>query len=333
MALGSGVAPAATVTFGANLGRAPNNTTTCVGLQLFPSSESCSVESSNLTTGETVFPPVGEGVVSNVRVRVGPVTGPMQVVLEEALRKDNPLDPGHPTYACCSLHAASPIFTPAANAITTVPVNFRVQQSRVPEPSGFYVDQHLALSVLSPTVPIPASLDSSAVLGAWFPAWATIGEQKVGPSGTFLAADLLINADWDPVPGAAAAPAGLQLPRQIRPVRNNLALFPLLCSLSRACVGRLFLQNRRLAAAAAASSLASAKRRGKKGKTITYASVKFRIPAGKRKTIRARLRQAGKRLLKKRKRAKVWLNVKMPGAGVKPVKLTLKRGSSKKKSK
>jgi hypothetical protein len=271
---------------------------------------------------------VGEGIVSNVRVRVGPVTGPMQIVLEEALRKDNPLEPGRPTYACCSLLAASPIFTPAANAITTVPVNFRVQQSRTPEPSGFYVDQHLALSVLSPTVPIPASLDPNAVLGAWYPAWATIGEQKVGPAGTFVSADLLINADWDPVAATGTVPASLQLPRQIRPVRNNLALFPLLCSLSRACVGRLFLQNRRLANASGA--LASAKR---KRRAVTYASVKFRIPAGKRKTIRARLGKIGRRLLKKRKRAKVWLNVKMQGASVEPVRLTLKRGPSKKKPK
>jgi hypothetical protein len=335
--LGTGVASAATATFGANLARAPDNPVTCVGLQLLPSSETCTVVSTNLVTGESVFPPVGEGIVSNVRVRVGTRTGPMQIVLEEALRKDNPVEPGRPTYACCSLLAASPIFTPAANGITTVPVNFRVKQSLTPEPSGFYVDQHLALSVLDPTVPIPAGLDPNAILGAWFPAWAVIGEQRVGPSGTFVAADLLINADWDPLPGAGSAPAGLQLPRQIRPVRDNLALLPLFCRLSRACVGRVLLQNRRLAAAARVNAFSGvgAERKGKKGKgrTVTYASAKFRIPAGKRKTIRARLLEAGRRLLKRHKKAKVWLNAQMSGADTESVQLTLRRGSSKNQSK
>lgn len=51
-------AQSSAVTFGANLARAPDNTT-----------------------------------------RVGLVTGPMQVVVEQALRQDNPGDAGHPTYA------------------------------------------------------------------------------------------------------------------------------------------------------------------------------------------------------------------------------------------
>src|SRR5262245_31048138 len=93
---------ASAITFGANLARTPNNAATCITVQSFPIyGPNCSVISTNLITGETTVPPGGEGVVSLVRVRVGNASGPMQIALEEALRKDNPADPGHPIYACC----------------------------------------------------------------------------------------------------------------------------------------------------------------------------------------------------------------------------------------
>jgi hypothetical protein len=327
MALGAGAAPAATVTFGANLARVPDNTATCVSsaIQLIVQSPTCSVESSNLATRESGFPPIGEGIVSNVRIRVGPRTGPMQIVLEEGLRQDNPFEPGRPNYACCTLADASPVFTPAANSITTVPVNFRVLQTIVPDRNGLYVDQHLALSVLDPTVPIPASRSPSAVMGAWVPAWGRIGEQKVGPAGSFLNADILMNADWDPAPGTGGN-SPLRLPRRIRPVRNDIALIPLACRFNRACVGRLLLQSRRLAGASVAGAGASAARK----KAATYASVSFRVPAGTTKTVRARLKGRARRLLRKRKRLGVWLNVQIKGAAVGSSKLTLKRRSAKK---
>lgn len=332
-ALGTGSASAATATFGANLARTPDNTATCVSpaIQLIVQSTTCTVESSNIATGESGFPPAGEGIVSNVRIRVGPRTGPMQIVLEEALRQDNPFEAGRPNYACCTLAAASPVFTPAANAITTVPVNFRVLQSLVPDKNGIYVDQHLALSVLDPTVPIPASTNPSAVVGAWWPAWGSVGEQRVGPAGSGLAADILINADWDPAPGTGGN-SPLRLPRRIRAVRNDIAFIPLVCQLDRACVGRLLLQSGRGPQAVARPNDLAGASATKKSKVRTYASVKFRVPAGKRKTIRAKLRQLGKRLLKKRKKAKVWLNVRTAGTAVGSTKITLKRGASKKKA-
>ena len=334
-----GVAPAGAVTFGANLARTPDNAATCVNLQLIVNSPTCTVESTNLATGESGFPPAGDGIVTNVRLRVGPRTGPMQIVLEQALRQPNPFEPGKPNYACCTLIDASPVFTPTANAVTTVPVNFRVLQSTTPDENGYYVDQHLALSVLDPTVPIPASLNPSAFVGAWFPAWSQIGELKVGPSGSPLQADVLMSAEWQrvsrstggstgggtptPLPTVPGSP--LQLPQAIRPVRNDRAFIPLLCGRDTACVGRLLLQSRQGGAAARLATVAARKKKGQRSTPtasraragdLTYASVKFRVPAGKSKTIRAKLGKAGKRLLRKHKRAKVWLNVRMSGASV-----------------
>ena len=119
----------------------------------------------------------------------------MQVVVEQALRKDNPGDPGHPTYACCQAINASQVFTPNANAITEIPVNLPVRQDLAPDPStGIYTDQHLALSVLAPNVPIPANLDSNGFYGGWFPAWH-VGDERAGPYGG-QGALILLNADW-----------------------------------------------------------------------------------------------------------------------------------------
>lgn len=196
---------ASAVTFGADLSRAPDNTTTCFQFfQPFVNAPSCSFESQNPSTGESGFPPVGRGIVTRVRVRVGPVTGPMQIVVEQALRQDNPSDPGHPTYACCKAIQLSQVFTPNANAITEVPVNLSVRQDISPDPaSGLYVDQHLALSVLAPDVPIPAVTDPGAAYGGWVPAW-TLGQERVDAWGG-AGATILFNADWTSCSKARAA--------------------------------------------------------------------------------------------------------------------------------
>ncbi len=327
-------AAGASVTFGANLAREPDNTATCITVQLFPTyGPNCSVVSTDPTTGESSFPPAGEGIVSAVRVKVGPNTGRMQIAEEEALRKDNPADPGHPTYACCKLVALSQVFTPAPNSITTVPVNFPVKQDLAPEESGYYVDDHLSLSVLDENVPIPAATDPNAGLGIWFPAWQTVGEERAGIYGT-AGAMVLFNADWDPVAGAApnggaaATGAALALPRTARVV-NGRALLPLTCNLSRACRGLLRLQNR---PAGGAARLSARKRTGRRKKVVTYASKAFRVPAGQRKILRARLQGAGKRLLKHRAKAKAWVNVVFRGgvATVPPSRIVLKRAAGKK---
>lgn len=199
-------ASASAVTFGANLNREPNNTITCgsfdMGLGYPPATfNSCSWDFQQPATGESVFPPVGTGVISRVRVRVGATTGPMQIVVEEALRKDNPSDPGHPTYACCKAINVSQVFTPTPNAVSTIPVNLPVRSDAAPDPaSGYYVDDHLALSVLARNVPIPGNNDSGAFDGGWFPAWQK-GDERAGAYGT-SGVVLLFNADWNATSGA-----------------------------------------------------------------------------------------------------------------------------------
>lgn len=297
--------PADAVTFGANLdGRAANNPYRCpdIGAPVY-SFPTCSSESVNPVTGESGFPPVGVGVVTQVRVKVGAVSGPMQIVVEEALRKDNPSDPGHPTYACCKAINASQVFNPTPNTTTPVNVNLPVRQDIAPDPNtGYYVDDHLSLSVLAPNVPIPASNDPNAGLGIWLPAW-TVGEERAGSYGT-SGATILFNADWSPSAGADESP--IEFLKRNVVVRNGKAILPLICNLTTACEGGVALQNR-------TARLLRLARLDKKARLKTYAKKKFKIPAGKKKKVKVPLKSRGKRLIKGRKKVKVWANFDLDG--------------------
>jgi hypothetical protein len=305
---------AGAVTFGHNLNRPADSPYSCTGwFYPFHFPTTCSAESTHLGTGESGFPPVGVGVVTQVRVKVGNFpTGPMQIVVEEALRKDNPADPGHPTYACCKAISASQVFVPAPNAITTVPTNLVVRQDIAPDPNtGFYVDDHLALSVLDPNVPVPANLDNNPnnVLGFWFPAWQ-VGQERADSYGAGPYAVVLFDAEWVPAPGADKSP--IEFLRRTLPVRAGDVLAPLLCTAGSPCVGPFLLQNLgarllRLSAGTAAGNLARKKNR------VTYGKKRFKIKAGKKKTIRIPLNRRGKALLQHRKKVKVWANLKLEG--------------------
>jgi hypothetical protein len=84
-----------------------------------------------------------------------------------------------------------------------VDVNLPVRQDAAPDPnSGYYVDDHLALSVLAPNVPIPASSDPNASFSGWFPAWS-VGQERCCPLGD-AGATILFNADWSPAASAKA---------------------------------------------------------------------------------------------------------------------------------
>ena len=310
---------AGAVTFGANLNRAPDVTTTCGDFNaLFPGYDprlfdSCSLTFQNLRTGETVFPPAGQGTVTQVRVRVGPNTGPMQVVVEQALRKDNPGDPGHPTYACCQAIRVSQAFTPAANSVTTVPVNLPVRQDLAPDPStGYYVDQHLALSVLARNVPIPGSTDSNTFYSAWFPAWRA-GDERTGPyngSGAIV----LFNAEWQAAGGGGggAGGGGGDVPGidfgRVRALRDGTARLPITLP----GPGRLGITDDRARAAAKRKPKARVKR------------IRRTIKKAGTVVVRIRPSKPGRRTLRRKHKLKVKLRVTFTPAGAKSSAVTTK---------
>jgi len=84
------------------------------------------------------------------------------------------------------------------------------------------------------------------------------------------------------------------------------------------CVGVVRLQSGAIGVAATAA----AKR---KKKLKTYGTAKLRIPAGKRAKVRIRLNQAGRKLVRSKRRAKVWANATVGGMRIKPARMTLRR--------
>lgn len=91
------------------------------------------------------------GTVVSANIRIGAVTGPMRFVKARILYQSAT------GQACCSVQQYGPIFTPAANQITTVPLNFRMTEDHVPPPEDptIVANDLVALEVLAPNVPIP----------------------------------------------------------------------------------------------------------------------------------------------------------------------------------
>ena len=174
--LAAGVALAApqarALSFGADLNRAPTNEYTCgmniPPLGFYPGASSCLY----FSIAPTPYAPAS-GTVTAVQVRVGPQTGPMQVVVMRSLYQNHAGDPGHPYFACCFVERYGPIFEPQPNTVTTVPTNLPMTEEPTPAAEDFTTNaagDFLALSVLAPNVPIPIAIDNATPVSGFYPA-------------------------------------------------------------------------------------------------------------------------------------------------------------------
>ena len=100
--------------------------------------------------------PKGGGTVKAVQIKVGNVTGPMQLVVVRAMREQDKLDG-----ACCFYRARSKVFTPKRNSITTIRVSFKMEHSYNPS-SKIWSYDNIGLSVLDGNTPMPAYFTGSA---------------------------------------------------------------------------------------------------------------------------------------------------------------------------
>lgn len=321
-------ASAGAVTFGADLSRPANYKGDCTVRPIFPfppGAATCTVTNSGaLFNPAETFAVPDTGTLTAVRVKVGSITGPMRVEILRAYRA-----PGSVAeIACCFGFGESQVFIPAANAITTVPVNLPVRADHVPDSaSGVFNFDTMALSVLQPGVPIPMHdtgdySGNGPTGGAYFPAFED-GQERVDMAG-FSGYQVLMQGELTPSgqtsgepPGANPAPpksvvpaSPVDLGARVARVRNGRVAIPLVCRLTTLCDGRLQLLGRAPGAAAAAAK--------RKKKTSVYGRSRFRIPAGKTRKVKVKLNGAGKRALKRRKRLKVI------------VRMTVGHGSSKK---
>ncbi|HMJ04534.1 MAG TPA: hypothetical protein VK506_16450 [Conexibacter sp.] len=276
------------------------------------------------------------GTVTQVSVRVGPVTGPMQVVVLRAFRDF--FSTASPV--CCTEVARTPAFVPTPNAVTTIQTALPVRKDVVPDPVNRSVTfDALALSVLAPGVPIPA-FDSGRHNPADFDApSALVYHPAVGPGqeafanssgvGGFqvlLAADVTPSTSGQGPAGGGpvgTVPAAIRLVQRAVTVRDGRAPVLITCSLTAGrCVGLLRLQSR---AAGAGARAAAARRRAGRARTITYGSARIDLAAGRRGRVRVRLNRAGRGLLRGRAQRKVWVNASVGDRAVPSVRLTLER--------
>jgi hypothetical protein len=229
--------------------------------------------------------------------------------------------------ACCFPVGASEVFTPAPNSITTVPMSVRVRNDTDPA-SGINNYDHIAISVLAPDVPVPAYYTGDQSLsaptgGAFYPHYTPGTERTTGMFGV-VGFQTLINADLDPSAPGSGTPTGPTDVSGTNPialggparVRRGKALVPLVCTSPQECAGMLRLQSRAAGGATAA----------KAGKpTRTYGKARFRIEANNKETVRVPLTRAGKHLMHKRKRARVFLNLSLASKRVVSKRISLRR--------
>jgi hypothetical protein len=316
------------ITFGANLNRPVNYRFDCgvgpgvgaFGEQiLYPSNVgNCTwlAIGTNFGQAEGLLVPNGVGTITQVRIKVGPITGPMQVVILRALRKVA-VDPSGENAFCCFEMARSTPFTPNANAINTVATNLPVLAEIGPAPGADMIAfDAVALSVLQAGVPVPAHdtgvyneiSGPSALL--FFPAFRPGGERAdgFGTSGY----QLLMEATWVPNAGGGGGggttPAGVVLAQPVATQQQNFLLLSLLCNQANPCVGAIRVQNQGAAGGGVVTN-----GRAKKPRTITFAKSDFTIPAGQTQQVPIKLTKKGKKMVKKSQRPTLYANLVIDG--------------------
>lgn len=303
-------------TFGADLGAAANNPSTCASLL----ATSCTFFSG--LPGPSFYAPA-KGTVTGVRVKVGPVTGPMQIVVMRSHYQNKAGDPGHPYFACCFVESYGPTFTPAANSVTAVPTSLPMVEDPTPPPDDTVTNARgdfLALSVLAPDVPIPANFDTVSGYSGFAPAPTPATTPAPSPNPLVAASSgfgyhVMMSADLSSGGGGG----GTDTPGAATPLLRiagggqligTTASIPLTCVLTTACEGVLELTNGPVAAARMRVKL--------------YGRKRYKIPAGKRRRVKIKLNAAGRRKLGKHSTLKVTATTRI-GSRVVSRRVKLKR--------
>ncbi len=362
--------PARAETFGSPL-RAPNYPYDCtsvytpgLGVIPFAGATSCiwgdvpapteAVAGQNVSFAPSI---VGTGTVTQARIQVGTSTGPMRLVVMRSLY-ENTITPGRPNDACCIPVAQSQTFTPAPDAITTVPLDLPMREDPTPAETDITTIADfdtLTLAVLSTGVQVPLYATGDTYLGSPAPAdfyWDTASPSTITPgfstdSGGW-AVDL--NADFTPAgtatggppppapvtaptpaptPGATSPPSPTVVPvlnltpNGVVPVRAGGADLPVTCATAALCAGRLLLRNAPLPGARIA-------RQTKHKRVLTYGSASFMVAGRSSRTLAVPLSTAGKALFTKRRHAAVvWADVQLAAGGApSSMRITLRRQSA-----
>ena len=134
------------------------------------------------------------GTVTTARIRVGATSGRMRFVRLRNLWQNVPNS--NDGSRCCAIMEYGAIFTPTPNAVTTVPLNFRMTWEARPPANDFntiIAQDRIGLEVLDSNTPIPA-------------VWTRNGLPDIGTNATFI---------WLPsISNQGFAAGALQLPNR-----------------------------------------------------------------------------------------------------------------------
>ena len=327
LAVCASAAPAQTVTFGADVANeVPQSTYDCThfpgafgngvwnAVPGYLNASSCTwtTPQNPVKPSEGLVTPGGTGTITTVRLRVGAVTGPMQLVVFNF-----EVDPANGNARCCNAAYVSQPFTPTANAITTLHTSLPVhtdtgvgQESAPP----YEVADMLGLNIDEDGVPIPA-VDYT---GRGLPVnqlpsdnlhWPAYVQGQTDLAGGYYGYQLDMNADWvtgttTPPPPPVVVPPTVTFAKTAPTVKRGKTYVGLNCARSVACAGTLAIENRPLATAIDASA-------SNRKKTIVYAQGAFRIPAGKHSTVSVPLKASGRAAAKAHKRLTVYIDITM----------------------
>lgn len=329
----AGAAQTVPTTFGADLAaRAPQSTATCETLYYQPTCTVTTNADQLGGTGESLLVPqgpdaAGSGTITAFHLAVGASTGPMQILLLQALRQSAN------SAGCCSVVNATPVFTPTANSVTTIPVNWATEADNSPNPkSGIYAFDLVALSV-GAGVALPVAPQTNASDTFWAPACPSAAGTECDEYGGDERYVVTMNADWTPNAGATNPTPPVPNPNPVTPhpvpnllvgtsqavVKGNDVEIPLGCA-SALCIGTVQLQNFDAYNVTNAGVATAATRH------VTYGKSSLRIGAGKIKTLSIKLNSNGRQLFKSGHSTHLWLNARLRDGRTLSTRITVSPG-------
>lgn len=205
MAATSAAPASAAVTIGAPLDLPPNVGEGCEAV-VIPSlrptvgtPDSCTFWGLDLSRGWSSQTPPGRWVITRARIRAPQTVGPMVITAVEASRSKS----GAGGIICCVASAESQIFTPAPNAISTVPVRVPVKNTTVVvDNEQIEVIDYLGFSMVTRAGHVPAHVAQQGALGgsasmSFIAPAMRAGQQRL-QDGAFQGVTPLLNADFEP---------------------------------------------------------------------------------------------------------------------------------------
>jgi hypothetical protein len=264
----------------------------------------------------------GDGVISQVEVLSGANPAPLRIATFRQLGT------GGFAGQCCFFVGETGPLQPAPNAVTTFPVALPVQRNTLDGVQAIDLmgvsavagQGSLPIRQVGSTYSLALSQTGSVNAGIFYPRIGAIpndnggGRREEGVPGF----ELMVRFTWCATNDISCQPAGTataaRLAQSAR-VSAGRALIRLACRGDALCEGTLALLNPGALAANANGSAAAVK----------YGTAKFRIKPGKTAKVRVKLNAKGKRLLKRRSKAKVTVSVTANNGLTNTSKATLKR--------